>query len=141
MSNLGVDAELTGDSAAEAPADNTDQGLGVVVDSVGREERTAGVALAGVFPALPDAGADHVRGHEVVHLAAVAISEDGDLDLLEMAGGRSTGGKGSPASYGGGAACVGRVLGWQADGLDVRVAGQVHRLLQLQDRDVVLSGR
>ena len=133
MRHLGVDTELAGGSTAEAPADDTDESLGAIVGSVRREERTAGVALARVLPALLHSGADHVRGHVVVQRAAVAISEDGDVNLLEMGSKESTGRKGSPARNRCVGVCVGGVLSWQADGLDVRVAGQIHRFLQLQD--------
>ena len=90
MRHLGVDAELAGGSTAEAPADDTDESLGAIVGSVRREERTAGVALAGVLPALLHSGADHVRGHVAVHRAAFAISKDGDVNLLELGDGSAT---------------------------------------------------
>ena len=84
MRHLGVDGAMPCDSTFKAPADDTDESLSAIVGSVRREERTAGVALAGVLPALPHSGADHVRGHLVVHHAAVAISKDSDVNFLKL---------------------------------------------------------
>ena len=81
--NLSIDPKLARIGTAKAPADGSDQGLSVVVGRIPDEERTSAVALASIFPSLHDSSTEHVRGHVLVHLAAVAVSEHGDVDLVK----------------------------------------------------------
>ena len=84
MAHFCIDPQLTRYSTAEAPADDSNESLSVVVGWVGCEERPAAVALAGVLSALFDTRAHHVRGHVGVHVATVPVRKDSNINLLEM---------------------------------------------------------
>ena len=77
---------MTRVGTAKAPADHPDQALSVVVRRICDEERTSTVALASIFAPLHDSSTEHVRGHVLVHLAAVAVSEHSDVDLVKSGG-------------------------------------------------------
>ena len=83
VGDFGVDAELAGVRTAKAPADSSDQSLGIVVGRVGDEERTTTVSLASILASLHDTGTEHVWGHVLVHLAAVSIGKHCDVNLMK----------------------------------------------------------
>ena len=83
VGDFGVDSELAGVRTAKAPADSSDQSLCIVVGRVGDEERTTTVSLASILASLHETGTQHVWGHVLVHLSAIAVSEHGNVNLME----------------------------------------------------------
>src|SRR5690606_9490500 len=79
--HAGIDTRLAGPSASLAPRDHTDQ-------LVARDQRPAGVALAGVLAAVREAGADHaVRGvRRTVRRVALLVRGDRHVHLHQVVG-------------------------------------------------------
>jgi len=142
VGHLGVDAQLVRAAAALAPGHQAHQEPGVPVQG---DHRTAAVALAGVRALPEDAGAQHVVGDVVGHLAGaeVALHQRHPDDVQRRAEGGVVHVLLAPAGHhGDGAVQVQHPLGHVA----ARQAGGHHVLregggrLQAQQGDVVVHG-
>src|SRR5690606_17269256 len=128
--HAGIDTRLAGPSASLAPRDHTDQ-------LVARDQRPAGVALAGVLAAVREAGADHaVRGvRRTVRRVALLVRGDRHVHLHQVVGLLAAlGGVAPTQRRHRGARLVRRVV----SGGQLR-RRLIHRFRQRQDGDVVVA--